>query len=56
MLSLNRVSKYYKVGTFGGKELAAVRDVSFDVDAGEVVSLIGRAEAGRPRSARWCSS
>ncbi len=47
MLSLNRVSKFYKVGTFGGKELAAVRDVSFDVDAGQVVALIGESGSGK---------
>jgi peptide/nickel transport system ATP-binding protein len=47
MLSLNRVSKYYKVGTFGNKEMAAVRDVSFDINAGEVVSLIGESGSGK---------
>ena len=34
MLTLNRISKTYRVGAFGGKELAAVRDVSFDVRPG----------------------
>jgi peptide/nickel transport system ATP-binding protein len=47
MLELNGVSKVYKVGTFGGKELRAVKDVSFDVKDGEVVSLIGESGSGK---------
>ena len=47
MLKLDHVSKVYKVGTFGGKELHAVSDVSFDVTDGEVVSLIGESGSGK---------
>ena len=47
MLKLDKVSKVYKVGTFGGKELRAVSDVSFDVEDGEVVSLIGESGSGK---------
>ncbi|MBM4428985.1 MAG: ABC transporter ATP-binding protein [Chloroflexi bacterium] len=47
MLKLDDVSKVYKVGTFGGKELHAVRDVCFDVQDGEVVSLIGESGSGK---------
>jgi ABC-type oligopeptide transport system ATPase subunit len=47
MLTLSGVSKTYKVGTFGGKELTAVRDVSFGVNPGEVVSLIGESGSGK---------
>jgi oligopeptide/dipeptide ABC transporter ATP-binding protein len=47
VLKLDRVSKMYKVGTFGGTDLPAVMDVSFDVAAGEVVSLIGESGSGK---------
>jgi len=47
MLKLDHVSKVYTTGTFGGKELHAVSDVSFDVRDGEVVSLIGESGSGK---------
>jgi peptide/nickel transport system ATP-binding protein len=47
MLRLEGVSKRYRVGTFGGRELAAVRDVSLQVGQGEVVSLIGESGSGK---------
>ena len=47
MLKLDGVSKVYRIGTFGGKELRAVSDVSFDVQDGEVVSVIGESGSGK---------
>ena len=47
MLTLERVSKAYRVGAFGGRRQLAVRDVSFAVAPGEVVSLIGESGSGK---------
>jgi peptide/nickel transport system ATP-binding protein len=47
MLRLDSVSKVYKVGTLGGKSLRAVSDVTFDLRAGEIVSLIGESGSGK---------
>ena len=47
MLVLDGISKVYRVGTFGGRELQAVTDVSFTVGPGEVVSLIGESGSGK---------
>ncbi len=47
MLKLDKVSKVYHTGTFGGKELHAVSDVSFEIKEGEVVSLIGESGSGK---------
>lgn len=47
MLKLHAVSKIYHVGTFGGKELHAVNNVSFDIRDREVVSLIGESGSGK---------
>jgi ABC-type oligopeptide transport system ATPase subunit len=47
MLKLEKVTKVYKVGTFGGKRLTAVREVSFELEPGEVVSLIGESGSGK---------
>jgi peptide/nickel transport system ATP-binding protein len=47
MLTLDRISKVYRVGTFGSKDLHAVSNVSFDVRDGEVVSLIGESGSGK---------
>jgi peptide/nickel transport system ATP-binding protein len=47
MLKLDGVSKVYRVGTFGGEELLAVDDVSFEVRHGEILSLIGESGSGK---------
>jgi peptide/nickel transport system ATP-binding protein len=47
MLRLEGVSKTYRVGTFGGRELVAVKDVDLEVGPGEVISLIGESGSGK---------
>jgi len=47
VLKLDACSKTYRVGAFGGGELLAVSDVSFEVAPGEVVALIGESGSGK---------
>ncbi|MFZ3070839.1 MAG: ABC transporter ATP-binding protein [Anaerolineaceae bacterium] len=47
MLKLENVSKTYRTGTFGGKALQAVNDISFTIKDGEVLSLIGESGSGK---------
>ena len=46
-LRLDGVDKVYRVGTFGSARLHAVKDVSFEVKPGEVISLIGESGSGK---------
>ena len=47
MLQIDKVSKIYKSGTFGGGLKLALQQVSFGIDRGEVVSLIGESGSGK---------
>lgn len=47
MLSLERVTKTYRLGAFGLKKLTAVREVSFEIGERAIVSLIGESGSGK---------
>jgi ABC-type oligopeptide transport system ATPase subunit len=47
MLRLDDVTKEFKTGAFGGKSVAAVKNVTFEVVPGELVSLIGESGSGK---------
>jgi ABC-type oligopeptide transport system ATPase subunit len=47
MLELNGVTKLFRVGVLGDRYVTAVRDVSFGLRPGEVVSVIGESGSGK---------
>jgi peptide/nickel transport system ATP-binding protein len=47
MLQLENVTKSFRVGSFGGGTVPAVRQVSFSIAPGEVTSLIGESGSGK---------
>jgi peptide/nickel transport system ATP-binding protein len=47
MLEVEHLSKTFRIGTFARTELPAVRDVSFTLDRGEVISVIGESGSGK---------
>ncbi len=47
LVELDGCTKVYRVGAFGAKRLTAVRNATFDVRAGEIVSLIGESGSGK---------
>ena len=46
-LQIDQVSKLYRASTFGGGLTPALRKVSFGIDQGEVVTLIGESGSGK---------
>ncbi|HEX6762119.1 MAG TPA: ABC transporter ATP-binding protein [Gaiellaceae bacterium] len=47
LVELQGCTKVYRVGSFGSGRLTAVRDVAFDLNVGEIVSLIGESGSGK---------
>ncbi len=51
-LQIDQVSKLYRASTFGGDLTPALRKVSFGIDHGEVVTLIGESGTRQPARRR----
>jgi len=52
MLKVRKLTKVFTIGFFKRKNVVAVKNISFDVGSGEIVSIVGESGSGKTTTAR----